>query len=95
MQGIWPAFADGTDVNAVCRSNSSKLLGYADDFGKVKVFRYPCMGTKTEDGKQLPAESKSYDGHSSHVTNARFSHNDRHLMTVGGNDKSIFQWRLK
>jgi microtubule-associated protein-like 6 len=94
VQGIWPAVADGTEPNAVCRSNSSKLLGYADDFGKVKVYRYPCIG-RTDAEKQSPSDAKSYDGHSSHVTNARFSHNDRHLMTVGGNDKSIFQWQLK
>jgi len=94
VQGIWPTVADGTEPSAVCRSNSSKLLGYADGFGKVKVYKYPCVG-RTDAEKQAPSDAKSYDGHSSNVTNARFSHNDRHLMTIGGNDKSIFQWQLK
>ena len=39
VQGIWPAFADGTDVNAVDRSPDQRLLASADDFGKVKLFR--------------------------------------------------------
>jgi hypothetical protein len=35
-----------------------------------------------------------YDGHSSHVTNVRFSRDDRHVVSVGGNDKSVFQWAV-
>ena len=36
-----------------------------------------------------------YRGHSSHVTNVRFiaSEEGRHLISIGGHDKSIFQWR--
>uniref|UniRef100_A0A8C3FLF6 EMAP like 2 n=1 Tax=Chrysemys picta bellii TaxID=8478 RepID=A0A8C3FLF6_CHRPI len=40
--GIWPEGADGTDINAVCRSHDGKLLASADDFGKVHLFSYPC-----------------------------------------------------
>lgn len=43
VQGVWPAFADGTDMNAVDRSNNKLALVTADDFGKVKVFRNPCV----------------------------------------------------
>ncbi|ETE56568.1 hypothetical protein L345_17721, partial [Ophiophagus hannah] len=39
---IWPEGADGTDINAVCRSHEGKLLASADDFGKVHLFSYPC-----------------------------------------------------
>jgi hypothetical protein len=39
VQGIWPPFADGTDVNAVDRSKDMRLLASADDFGRVKLFR--------------------------------------------------------
>ena len=46
MLGIFPAGADGTDVNAVDRSaqpwDDYHLLATADDFGQVKIFRYPC-----------------------------------------------------
>lgn len=34
-----------------------------------------------------------YKGHSSHITNARFTQNKKYLLTTGGHDKCIFQWR--
>lgn len=44
--GIWPDDADGTDVNACERSHSARLLATADDFGKVKLYAYPCSQPK-------------------------------------------------
>lgn len=35
-----------------------------------------------------------YGGHGSHVTNVRFTHDDGHLVSLGGKDTSIFQWRV-
>lgn len=35
-----------------------------------------------------------YGGHGSHVTSVRFTHNDSHLISLGGKDASIFQWRV-
>lgn len=74
-------------MNAVDRSNSNKLLATADDFGKVKLFKYPCV--------TAGAKYRSFEGHSSHVTNAAFTPGDKHLISAGGNDKSLFQWRVK
>ena len=34
-----------------------------------------------------------YKGHSSHVTNVRFTLDGNYLISVGGHDKSIFQWK--
>jgi len=45
VQGIWPG-VDYTDVNSTCRSNSRTILATADDFGKVKLFKYPCVVEK-------------------------------------------------
>uniref|UniRef100_A0A8C1WPQ7 EMAP like 3 n=1 Tax=Cyprinus carpio TaxID=7962 RepID=A0A8C1WPQ7_CYPCA len=36
-----------------------------------------------------------YEGHGSHVTNVRFTHNDSHLLSMGGKDTCILQWRVK
>ncbi|KAG7217585.1 hypothetical protein INR49_021271 [Caranx melampygus] len=82
--GIWPDGADGTDINAVCRSHDGSLLASADDFGKVHLFSFPCS--------QPRAPSHECSGHSSHVTNIAFLHDDSHLISTGGKDTSILQW---
>uniref|UniRef100_A0A669BPX8 EMAP like 2 n=1 Tax=Oreochromis niloticus TaxID=8128 RepID=A0A669BPX8_ORENI len=84
LAGIWPDGADGTDINAVCRSHDGSLLASADDFGKVHLFSFPCS--------QPRAQSQEYGGHSSHVTNVAFLHDDSHLISTGGKDTSILQW---
>uniref|UniRef100_A0A8C3FFV0 EMAP like 2 n=1 Tax=Chrysemys picta bellii TaxID=8478 RepID=A0A8C3FFV0_CHRPI len=84
--GIWPEGADGTDINAVCRSHDGKLLASADDFGKVHLFSYPCC--------QPRAPSHAAGGHSSHVTNVAFLPDDSLLLSTGGTDTSVLQWRL-
>ncbi|KAM5129260.1 echinoderm microtubule-associated protein-like 1 isoform 2-T2 [Mantella aurantiaca] len=84
--GVWPEGSDGTDLNAICRSGDQKFLATGDDFGKVHLFSYPCS--------QFRASSHAYGGHSSHVTNVTFLHEDSHLISTGGKDMSIMQWRL-
>lgn len=115
VQGIWPACADGTDVNAVCASQSRTLLASGDDSGLLKLFRFPCVlkGVRELAGCVRSAVSSVWGiltrccccsvtqsqfvacrGHSSHVTSVRFSHDDKYVISVGGNDRSIFQWKL-
>ncbi|XP_069500812.1 echinoderm microtubule-associated protein-like 2 isoform X2 [Ambystoma mexicanum] len=84
--GVWPLGADGTDINAICRSNDAKLLASADDFGKVHLFSYPCSHPR--------APSHKYGGHSSHVTNVAFLHDNSALLSTGGKDNSVLQWRV-
>ncbi|KAM8736644.1 echinoderm microtubule-associated protein-like 1 isoform 4-T4 [Acanthopagrus schlegelii] len=84
--GLWPDGSDGTDINAVCRTNDKSLLVTGDDFGKVHLFSYPCS--------QFRAPSHAYGGHSSHVTNVTFLHDDSYLVSTGGKDMSVMQWRI-
>ncbi|XP_076156674.1 echinoderm microtubule-associated protein-like 1 isoform X2 [Alosa pseudoharengus] len=84
--GLWPEGSDGTDINAVCRSHEGRLLVTGDDFGKVHLFAFPCS--------QFRAPSHVYGGHSSHVTNVTFLFDDSHLVSTGGKDMSIMQWRV-
>ncbi|XP_077946069.1 echinoderm microtubule-associated protein-like 1 isoform X10 [Gasterosteus aculeatus] len=84
--GLWPDGSDGTDVNAACRSSDKTLLVTGDDFGKVHLFSYPCS--------QFRAPSHAYGGHSSHVTNVTFLHDDGYLVSTGGKDMSVMQWRI-
>nr|XP_033469193.1 echinoderm microtubule-associated protein-like 4 isoform X1 [Epinephelus lanceolatus] len=84
--GVWPEGSDGTDINALMRSHNRKVIALADDFCKVHLFAYPCSTPK--------APSHKYSAHSSHVTNVSFLYNDSHLISTGGKDTSIMQWRL-
>ena len=91
VQGIWPPSTSGDDINYVCRSSGKptgeyELLAVADDFGKVKLMRYPSLqkGSKAVVGV----------GHSSHVTCVKFSPNDELLVSTGGEDNCVFQWRV-
>lgn len=36
---------------------------------------------------------RCYRGHSSHVTDVRFLCDDRMVLSVGGHDRGIYQWR--
>lgn len=83
VQGIWPG-VDYSDVNTVHRSNNGQLLATGDDFGKVKLFKYPCVVEK--------AQCNEFYGHSSHVTKVRFTANDRFVISTGGNDMTVMVW---
>ncbi|XP_065822204.1 echinoderm microtubule-associated protein-like 1 isoform X2 [Labrus bergylta] len=84
--GLWPDGSDGTDINAACRSNDKSLLVTGDDFGKVHLFSHPCS--------QFRAPSHVYGAHSSHVTNVNFLYDDSYLVSTGGKDMSVMQWRI-
>jgi WD40 repeat protein len=82
VQGIWP---QGNDCNTVARSPDGKTLAAGDDFGFVKLYKYPCPVPKSSHHK--------YTGHSSHVTNLMFTKNtqgQQYLISTGGMDKCIF-----
>ncbi|CAK8677759.1 unnamed protein product [Clavelina lepadiformis] len=83
-QGIWPSYSDVTDVNATCLSQDRKLLVTGDDFGFVKLFKYPV--------KEKNASCKKYVGHSAHVTNVRWSHDSSQVASTGGADTALFLW---
>jgi len=96
VQGIWPKYADGTDINSVTKSFSERLLACTDDYGTVTVFNYPCVGSGLNKFGQLKKRPQCHTlwGHSSHVTNCSFSPKDEYLVTTGGADLCIFIWKL-
>jgi WD40 repeat protein len=83
---------DGTDINAVDRS-AAKFFGEynclvsGDDRGKVKVWRYPIVkkGSNYVEGR----------GHSSHVTNVKWSGDSKWVVSVGGEDQSVMVWKVE
>ncbi|XP_016101621.1 echinoderm microtubule-associated protein-like 5 [Sinocyclocheilus grahami] len=86
VNGIWPKYSDINDINSVEANFNSQVLVTADDYGLVKLFRYPCV--------RKGAKFKKYLGHSAHITNVRWSHDYQWVITIGGADHSVFQWKF-
>lgn len=93
-QGVWARGMDGTDINHCDRSGDShpdgyQLLATGDDFGQVKIFRYPAMVE--------PSQAVVCRGHSSHVTKVKFGavSGQSMLFSTGGNDGCVIQWKLE
>jgi len=89
-QGIWQPGMDATDVNAVDRTREPVvddvlLQATATDNSGINVFRYP---SPREAAKPLKVI-----GHTSHVTNVRFTRGNT-LVSTGGNDSSVMQWKI-
>ena len=86
VRGIWEAGMDGTDINAVDRSPDGSLIVSADDWGRVNLYRNPVGDNNLK---------TSYsNGHSSHVMASRFTLDGRHIISAGGNDKTVLQWAI-
>uniref|UniRef100_A0A061QZA5 Echinoderm microtubule-associated 6 n=1 Tax=Tetraselmis sp. GSL018 TaxID=582737 RepID=A0A061QZA5_9CHLO len=87
VMGIWRETSDTTDINACDRSPCQKYLVASDDRGKVRLYNYPCVVEN--------APAREYLGHSSHVAKIRFSCNGNFVVSVGGHDRAVFQWRVR
>ena len=61
--------------------------GAGDDLSHVRLLNYPCVVEE--------APAKVYNGHSSHVTNIRFSSDDTWVCSVGSRDRAVLQWRTR
>jgi len=96
VQEIFRDNWDGSDVNMVWRSNNNTgknqdnkypVLATADDKSKIRLYRWPVL--KKNQGCVVG------DGHSSHVTSVRFSHDDEYCLSTGGEDQTVMQWSIK
>nr|XP_021519653.1 echinoderm microtubule-associated protein-like 5 isoform X4 [Meriones unguiculatus] len=85
VMGIWSRHAEKADVTCACVSHSGITLVTGDDFGMVKLYDFPCP--------EKFAKHKRFLGHSPHVTNIRFTSGDRHVVSAGGDDCSLFVWK--
>ena len=43
VNGIWEKYTDTNDVNAADACFSQEVVATGDDFGLVKLFRFPCV----------------------------------------------------
>jgi len=87
VEGCYQQEWDGTDLNDVTLSNDNKFCFTGDDFGLVRVHNYPAISND-------PAHCEKYAGHSSFVVGVEMCRDDKFLISVGGNDMAIFQWKI-
>lgn len=103
-EGIWPTLSL---VNAAALTKDRKLLASGDDFGFLKLFSFPSRVRRRPAAGVAPSPScchpfpppqgqfakfKKYLGHSTNVTNVRWSNDDSLLLSVGGADTALMIW---
>ena len=81
-QGAWSAQNDGLDVGTVDCAVQSPVLAAGDNFGRIRLFRYPCTSSR--------ATSKVYRGHATDIAKVRWAAGDAHLVSAG--DRCVLQW---
>lgn len=85
VQGIFDPSQKGSDINTVDVNSSRSLVVTGDDWGNVNLFRYPVL-----EGNKFNV----YEGHSSHVPTVRFTQDESRVISTGGHDKAVIQWRV-
>ena len=74
------------DAPASCSGlEGAGFIVTADDFGKVKLFNYPCVFND--------APYREYKGHASHAMCIRFTADDGRVITAGGHDRAMMQFK--
>ena len=85
VQGIYPHGTDGSHVNGVAALKSRNLLATGDDYGLVNLYHDPCLEEYNK--------ARSYRGHSEHVVRIKFSPDGKYMVSNGGYDQTIIQWK--
>ena len=60
------------------------MLASGDDWGKLRILRYPSV--------KKSSKGVVGRGHSSHVTEVRWTPDDKRIITTGGEDQCVMQW---
>ena len=77
---------DGTDLNDIVITKDEKLVISVDDFATVRMHNYPAIHER---------KCKQYKNkHCEFIVGCKLLFDDSQLITVGGADRTIFQWKL-
>ena len=85
VKGLLPDNSTDHDITAVDRSNIN-LLAVTGWHGRISVFRFPCS--------VIGQGVKQYSVHSDWVSYARFTCDSARLISAGGHDGAVVQWRV-
>jgi len=84
VQGIYGGVVDMTHINGVDRSKDKALVAVGNDYGLVEIFNYP---------NGVGAKSNAYQAHCEHVTNVKWTLDDSRVISAGGYDMCVMQWK--
>lgn len=84
-QGLYQDGWDGTDLNDAAVTNDRRLIVSGDDYGCVRLHNYPAIDNTA---------CLEYRGHAEFVVGVEFLADSSQLITCGGNDMAIFQWKV-
>uniref|UniRef100_K3XBQ4 HELP domain-containing protein n=1 Tax=Globisporangium ultimum (strain ATCC 200006 / CBS 805.95 / DAOM BR144) TaxID=431595 RepID=K3XBQ4_GLOUD len=96
VQGAWPSVQSADyEISAIDRSASSQenarvsgqLLVVGDNFGSLRLYRYPCVA--------MNSLSQVCQGASSAISAVRFSTDNSMVIACAKEERCIFQWRLE
>jgi WD40 repeat protein len=85
VMGIWQDGECGNDINACHRSPDGHFLVSSGDDGLVRLFNYPAVI------KEAP--NHAFKGHSAFAENVRFLCDSNRVVSVGGGDRCLIQWK--
>jgi len=85
-KGLWGPYDDEVYVNSTSRSHARDIIAATDNFGRIRIVNAPCV---SEEPNFIQCSA-----HSADAQKCIFSCDDSMLLTSGGTDGSIFQWRI-
>ena len=76
------------DPKSLCVSRNEKnnLIVLGDSKGMLSLLNFPCPST--------PWCRAEFSGHGSYISCVRFTKKDMYVVSLGGTDHSVFQWRV-
>jgi len=84
-QGLYQPGFDGTDLNEATLTRDKRLILSGDDYGNIRLHNYPAVD---------PANHLAYGGHAEFVQGVAVISDDSQVISCGGADMAIFQWKL-
>jgi len=85
-KGILQACGNEHKIFSIDVTKDFQMIAVSSCDGEVKLLHFPCIDALSS--------ARVATGHSPLVTRLRFASNSQKLLTLGGKDQSILQWRL-
>jgi len=90
--------SSSSSSSSLSLSDEKQYVVIGNDYGKIKIYNYPCVieGNNNSGGdNSIPDEASVIgSGHSSIVTNVKFSNTNKSIVSCGGSDRTVILWKI-